>query len=122
MLTCLHYLVHEQPQNSKARTGLVYNLLILGYFREALEAAQQAVAQDPLYGHGHARLGQALYATGDRETARKKWKTAISLNAFDGAWYAAIAALLAGKDDLANEYLSRIEGASRRPISSACEH
>ena len=108
-LQSFEQLVMEQPQNSKARMGEIYNLLILGYFAEALEAAKEAVALDPLYGHGHARLGQALYATGDPETARKEWGTATSLNAYSGHWYAAMDALRAGDDQLAVEYLSRIE-------------
>ncbi len=107
-LQSFEQLVREQPQNSKARTGLIYTLLILGYFDEALAEAQDAVAQDPLYGVGHVRLGEALYATGDRVTARKEWETAASLNAFIGHWYAAVAALLAGEDEKAAEYMSHV--------------
>ncbi len=108
-LQSFEQLVREQPQNSKARAGLVYTLLIVGYFDEALAAAQQLVAQDPLYGNARVRLGEALYATGDRATARKEWETAASLNAFNGRWYAAIAALLAGEDDEAIEHMSHVE-------------
>jgi len=107
-LQSFEQLVREQPQNSKARTGLIYALLISGYFREALAAAQELVANDPLYGIGHVRLGEALYATGDPETARKEWETASSLNAFIGHWYAAVAAILAGEDHVATEYMSRV--------------
>ncbi len=107
-LQSFEQLVREQPQNSKARTGLIYALLISGYFREALGAAQELVANDPLYGIAHVRLGEALYATGDRETARKEWETASSLNAFIGHWYAAVAAILAGEDHVATEYMSRV--------------
>jgi tetratricopeptide (TPR) repeat protein len=108
-LQSFEQLVREQPQNSKARTGLIYTLLITGYFREALAAAQALVARDPLYGIAHVRLGEALYATGDREAARREWKTASSMNAFIGHWYAAVAAILAGEDEVAAEYMSLVE-------------
>jgi len=107
-LQSFEQLVREQPQNSKARAGLVYTLLIVGYFDEALAAAQELVAQDPLYGNARVRLGEALFATGDRATARKEWETAASLNAFNGRWYAAIAALLAGEDDEAIEHMAYV--------------
>ena len=107
-LQSFEQLVREQPHNSKARTGLIYALLITGYFREALAAAQELMANDPLYGVGYVRLGEALYATGDRKGARKAWETASSLNAFIGHWYAAVGAILAGEDDLAAEYMSRV--------------
>ena len=108
-LQSFEQLVREQPQNSKARAGLIYTLLIVGYFDEALAAAQELVAQDPLYGNARVRLGEALYATGDRATARKEWETAASLNAFNGRWYAAIAALMEGDDDEAIRHMSHVE-------------
>ena len=111
-LQSFEQLVFEQPQNSKARMGEIYNLIILGYFTEAVEAAREAVALDPLFGPGHAYLGQALYATGDVETARKEWSTSVSLNAYNGNWYTAIDALRTGDDELALLYLSDVEDLS----------
>ena len=107
-LQSFEQLVREQPHNSKARTGLIYALLITGYFREALAAAEELVERDPLYGIAHVRLGEALYATGDPEAARKEWETASSLNAIIGHWYAAVAAILADEDHKATEYMSRV--------------
>ena len=107
-LQSFEQLVREQPQNSKARTGLIYTLLITGYFNEALAAAQELMENDPLYAVGHVRFGEALYATGDRVAARREWETASSMNVMIGHWYAAIAAIMAGEDQLATEYISRI--------------
>jgi TolB-like protein/DNA-binding winged helix-turn-helix (wHTH) protein len=115
-LQSFEQLVREQPQNSKARTGLIYTLLITGYFREALAAGQELVANDPFYGIGHVRLGEALYATGSREAARKEWQTASNLNVLIGHWYAAVAAILAGDDHEATEYMSRVEWHSKAYI------
>jgi tetratricopeptide (TPR) repeat protein len=87
--------------------GRVYQFrpvkLAVPYFEEAAKTARAIVASDPLYGNAHQRLGQALYAMGQRSDARQEFHAAMALNWTDAYWDLALVALHSGEYKLAVE-------------------
>ena len=98
-------LIKEQPSNSKAKTGLIYNFLFLGYLSEARAAAERLIELDPLYPAGHGYMGSILYAQGDFVSAQREWNIARELGFISFAYYQGLDALIEGDDELAVELM-----------------
>jgi len=98
-------LINAQPSNSKAKTGLIYNLLFLGYLSEARAAAERLIELDPLYPAGHGYLGSILYAQRDFASAEREWEFARELGFTSFAYYQGLAAFIEGDDERALELM-----------------
>ncbi len=100
-------LIKAQPSNSKAKVGLIYNLLFLGYLSEAPVLAEDLIRRDPLYPAGHGYLGSIMYAQGDFETARREWEITTELGFANFSIYQAMDHFMQGNDRLALDMLTR---------------
>jgi len=98
-------LIKEQPSNSKAKVGLIYNLLFLGYLSEARQAAERLIELDPLYPAGHGYMGSILYAQRDFESGEREWEIARELGFSSFAYYQGIGAFIDGDDERALELM-----------------
>ena len=94
-------LIAAQPSNSKAKSGLLYNLIFLGYLSEARQIAEELTEKDPLYPSGHGYLGSAMVAQGEIESGRREWKVARDLGFQAFSYYEALALFREGEIDLA---------------------
>jgi TolB-like protein len=108
-LQAYEQLIAENPANSKAQAGLMYTLLILGYFDEAVRVGKNAVAIDPLYGNIRYRLAQAYFAVEDSERARNEAKASAGFGVFSGHYVAVLSSILEGDDEQAIEYMSLLD-------------
>jgi len=100
-------LIEAQPSNSKAKVGLIYNLLFLGYLSEARLLAEDLIRQDPLYPAGHGYLGSIMYAQRDLETAQREWEIARELGFVNFSFYQALDSFMQGNDPRAVDLLIR---------------
>ncbi len=100
-------LIKAQPSNSKAKAGLIYNLLFLGYLSEARLLAEDLIRRDPLYPAGHGYLGSIRYAQGDLETARREWEITRELGFVNYSYYQAFDQFMQGNDRQAIDLLIR---------------
>ncbi len=100
-------LIKAQPSNSKAKAGLIYNLLFLGYLSEARLLAEELIRRDPLYPSAHGYLGTIMYAQGDFETARREWEITTELGFVSYLSYQALDQFTQGNDRQALEVLTR---------------
>jgi TolB-like protein len=98
-------LIAAQPSNSKAKAGLIYNLLFLGYLDEAQELAEALTELDPLYPSGHGYLGSAYFAKGDLDAGRREWQIAKDLGFETFSYYLSYFYFKAGDVDEAVRHI-----------------
>ncbi len=94
-------LIAAQPSNSKAKAGIIYNLIFLGYLSEARQLAEDLTQKDPLYPAGHGYLGSVMFAQGEFKSGRREWQVAKDLGFDTYAYYEAIALFRDGETDRA---------------------
>ena len=97
------------PTYLSALGALVYDLILTGYFEEAVQVAEQIIAQEPLSPVGYWRKGEALMAAGRlaeaRATLRYLGDEYEAPTAF--GWLVADA-LLEGNDDEAIRWIEKL--------------
>jgi len=93
-------LIAAQPSNSKAKTGLLYNLLFLGYVDEAREIAEALTEIDPLYTAGHGYLGSINLAQGNAEAAIRAWQISADMGDNSFSYYLSFMHFAMGNSDL----------------------
>ncbi|MDH4071804.1 MAG: hypothetical protein OEV41_01720 [Gammaproteobacteria bacterium] len=102
-------LVRLEPDNVRALDTLTYDLILAGYFDDAVAIAARIIDLEPVAPVGYARMGEALTGAGRDDEARLSAMHLIT--EFDWAparEHLAIIALLEGDDDAAIARLEEI--------------
>lgn len=96
----------QQPENFNLQRALCYDLILVGYRREALQCAERMIQLEPLSFVGYLYSGGALLAMGQRPAGREQWAIAAELDPSMN-WNIAIDHLILGEDDAAIDSLRR---------------
>ena len=109
-LEALESAVQKLPGHSELLNALSFDLVVLGYFEQAVQVSRRSLSLDPLSLIAHNRHADALIATG-----RIKEATAILENAADlgnpyAWWNLAVLNLTEGQDEAALDYFQEYFG------------
>jgi TolB-like protein len=119
-IAALEEVARTEPNNINALNALSYDLMIGGYFNEAIRIAEQLIEYEPLSPVGYWRMGEALMAAGRREAARENLRHAADVyDARPAIGWLANAALLEGDDDEAIEWIEKLWSSNGRDPSAA---
>jgi TolB-like protein/Flp pilus assembly protein TadD len=90
----------EEPGKTEVVEALVWDLLQVGYFQEALRFAERYADRDPLLPAANYWLANALYAVGRTTEADAAWELAAQLGHNLAKWLVGIANLFEKRDDI----------------------
>lgn len=107
-IAALEELAHEEPGFVMAINALQYDLLLTGYFNEAIAYADKYVELEPLSTTGYWRKGEALLAAGRREEAYEAWEKAIDMGDTYSMYEMAADLLISGQDEAAIAMIERV--------------
>jgi len=102
--------VAEDPSHAEATDALVYNLLIAGYFEEALAIAERFVELDPLSASAHVDLARAQISNGRTSEAVASFEISAQLGLSYASYLLGNLLLLVEQDEIA---ISLIESLMR---------
>jgi tetratricopeptide (TPR) repeat protein len=91
----------KEPGKTEVVEALVWDLLQVGYFQEALGVAERYVDRDPLLSAANYWYALALYAVGRNGEAVAAWERADQLGHSFAKGFNGIASLLEKRDDIA---------------------
>jgi tetratricopeptide (TPR) repeat protein len=108
----------EEPGKSEVVEALVWDLLQVGYFQEALRVAERYADRDPLLPAANYWLANALYAVGRTAEADAAWELAAQRGHNTAKAFISIVNLLEKRDDIAIAQLEALLQESGYPDSS----
>jgi TolB-like protein len=104
-IQALEEFVKVEPESVSAIGGLLYDLILVGYFDEAIALADRFIELEPLALEAYWRKGEALMAAGRREEARVAFLHSTGLGGAVSAPALAGDFLLSGEDEAAIKIL-----------------
>jgi len=111
-IAALEDAVRTDPKNVNALNALSWDLMVVGYFDDAIRITEQIVEREPLSSLGYWKKGDALMAAGREAEARATWRDAADRLGTPQAMFAlAYDALMRGSDDDAIEWLEKARSA-----------
>jgi len=108
--------VREDPSHEEALSALIYDLLFVGYFAEALGLAERVVQFNPLSATAHFQLHRALKSTGRRSEALESLRDAEQLGFGSATWGIGIFNLEEKHDAVAIKYLESFHRERNNPF------
>ena len=109
-----------EPAKTASLDMLAYDLCEAGYMQEALDAAEQYVALDPLSANAHLRMHNALYGVGRVDEAMESLETAHQLGDL-GAFGKSAHLVIENQDEEAIPHLEEILAFYEVPVELAAE-
>jgi TolB-like protein len=106
-IRALERFVKEDPENIMGFNALQYDLILVGYFNEAIAYTDRMIELEPLATTGYWRRGEALLAAGRREEAYASWRRAAELGDSLSMFQIAGDLLQIGDDEVAAGLLER---------------
>jgi len=119
-IAALDEAVRTDPSNINALNALAYDLVICGYFDDAIRVAELTIEQEPLSFVGYWRKGEALMAAGRTAEARSNLRhVADVFDAPQAMGWLVSDALIEGNDDVAVRWLERLWSMGGRDPAAA---
>ena len=119
-IAALEEAVRAEPTNIYALNALCYDLILAGYFDEAIRITERIIELEPLSYVGYYRKGEALMAAGRAAEARANWRHAADRLGWPLAMgWLAVDAVIEGHDDDAIEWLEKVWSETGMDAASA---
>jgi tetratricopeptide (TPR) repeat protein len=106
-IDALEELIEKDPKHVNAMSDLSYDLVIAGYFDDAVRITERIIELEPLAQIGYWRNGEALLAAGRRSEGRASFERAAELGSSASMWVQGTDSLIHGDDETAIYWFER---------------
>lgn len=107
----LEELIRVEPNNISALEALAYDMVLAGYFQEAVKLTQRIIELEPLATLGYFRKGEALIAAGRLDEAHTSLRHVAEMGDSGGLWTLGADFMISGDDESAIHWLEKLNAA-----------